>query len=309
MTSHCTAARFLIGSLCALAAAGAASAYESGNLVCRFQSKQINESSGIAASARTDDYFFTHNDSGDGPFVYAVSRAGTTLAKLRLDGAIALDWEDMARGPGKDGKPALYLGDIGDNLELRPRITVYRVPEPEVDLKRKEVSTTLAGVEAFQLQYPDGAHNCETLMVHPKSGQLLLVTKTAKGESGVYAAPVPLSTKGVNRMTRLASLGFPVVNATQAPAKRGTSTGARLTTGGDISPNGKRLVVRTYEEAFEWRLNGDSPEALKAAFARPPRYVKLPAIPSGEAICYSRKGDSLLVSTEGGSAPVNELRR
>ena len=215
----------------------------------------------------------------------------------------------MARGPGKDGQPALYVGDIGDNLEFRQRITLYRVPEPKIDPKRTGVATTLIGVEKFQLQYEDGPHNAETLMVHPKTGQVLIVTKSP-GECGVYAAPNPLSTQGINRLTRLVTLQFPIRSTKDAPPGFPTDRrGAKVTTGGDISPNGKRLVVRTYEDAYEWSLSGGSRDELKAALARPPRYVQLPNISSGEAICYSRTGNSLLVCEEGRNAPIYELRR
>lgn len=309
MKLHFRTAQMLLASLLALGMAGAALAYQPGKIICRFEDKQIDESSGLAASARTDDYFFTHNDSGDGPFVYAISRNGVTLASLRLRGAVALDWEDMARGPGKDGSPALYLGDIGDNLEFRQRITLYRVPEPKIDLRRTGVETTLIGVEKFQLQYEDGPHNAETLMVHPKTGQVLIVTK-AEGACGVYAAPTTLSTKGINRLTRLATLEFPIKNATDVPAGYPSRvTGAKTTTGGAFSPDGKRLVIRTYEDAFEWRLEGSTRDEINTALARAPRHITVPAVSSGEAICYSRTGNSLLVSEEGRNAAVYELRR
>lgn len=293
----------------AFGAAGTAVAYQPGKILCRFQDKQIDESSGLSTSARTDDYFFTHNDSGDGPFIYAINRSGATLATLRLRGAVALDWEDMARGPGKDGSPALYVGDIGDNLEFRQRITLYRVPEPKIDTKRTGLETTLISVEKFQLQYEDGPHNAETLLVHPKTGQVFIITKSP-GECGIYAAPTNLSTKENNQLRRLAKFQFPIRTAKNAPGGfPPNAPGAKTTTGGDISPDGKRLVVRTYTDAYEWQLNGSTQLDMQAAVSRPPRHVRLPNVLAGEAICYTRKGDSLLLSEEGKGAAIYELRR
>jgi len=38
------------------------------------ENQSIKESSGIAASRRNAGIFWTHNDSGDGPFIYAFDR-------------------------------------------------------------------------------------------------------------------------------------------------------------------------------------------------------------------------------------------
>src|SRR5262245_52674772 len=95
------------------------------------ENQDIKESSGIAASRRNADIFWTHNDSGDGPFIYAFDRQGKHRGVWRVAGAKAIDWEDMAVGPGpRRGQSYLYLGDIGDNSRKRDQITVYRVAEP-----------------------------------------------------------------------------------------------------------------------------------------------------------------------------------
>src|SRR5205085_3101689 len=93
---------------------------------------QITESSGVAASARRDDVLFTHNDSGDSARFFAVDRQGCTIGVFTAPGVDAVDWEDMARGPGPDGAPALFLADIGDNGLGRGEIAVHRFLEPEV---------------------------------------------------------------------------------------------------------------------------------------------------------------------------------
>ncbi|MGV3721407.1 MAG: hypothetical protein ACO1SX_10910, partial [Actinomycetota bacterium] len=92
-----------------------ARAASNAQLLCRFQDAAINESSGLAASSRSNEYFFTHNDSGDDARFFAVDRRGRTLATFRVAGADNEDWEDMARGRDAAGRPVLLLGDIGDN--------------------------------------------------------------------------------------------------------------------------------------------------------------------------------------------------
>src|SRR5262249_9269918 len=68
--------------------------------LCNLENQSIRESSGIAASRRNAGVFWTHNDSGDGPFIYAFDRQGKHRGVWRVAGAGAVDWEDMAIGPG-----------------------------------------------------------------------------------------------------------------------------------------------------------------------------------------------------------------
>ena len=50
--------------------------------------------------------------------------------------------------------------------------------------------TTLAGVDALRLRYPDGPHNAEAMLVDPRTGDLVIITKVATGgPAGVYTAP------------------------------------------------------------------------------------------------------------------------
>src|SRR5215213_4949521 len=101
--------------------------------LAKLEDGAIDESSGVAASRRNPGLFWTHNDSGDGPFLYAFDRAGGKRGTWRVAGARAFDWEDMAAGPGPQaGQAYLYVGDIGDNDRSRREIVVYRVTEPVV---------------------------------------------------------------------------------------------------------------------------------------------------------------------------------
>ena len=56
------------------------------------------------------------------PVVTALGPDGAVLATVRLTGAplMNLDWEALAVGPGPDGEPWVHVGDVGDNLGVRP---------------------------------------------------------------------------------------------------------------------------------------------------------------------------------------------
>ena len=68
--------------------------------IATLKDRSVSESSGLAASRLTRGAYWTHNDSGDGPFLYAFDTRGDSLGVFRVAGAQARDWEDMAAGPG-----------------------------------------------------------------------------------------------------------------------------------------------------------------------------------------------------------------
>lgn len=261
----------------AAAPAEAAGGYGPARLVCGFTDPEINESSGIASTSWDDGVVWTHNDSGDSPRFFAVSRdACATVGVYRVIGGVtALDWEDMARS----GR-TLHFADIGDNGSSRASITVYDVPEPDPGTPSGTVSPSATRV----LTYPDGPHNAESLFIDPTTGRLVIVTKTPFGPSAAYR--VPQAGNGV--MEKVAEVTF-----------------AGPTTGGDASAD--RIVIRTYDSAYEWDVRpGDT---LTAVLARPPTTFALPATPQGEAIAYTRDGAGLWISSETRAGPVHLLTR
>ncbi|MDQ2686722.1 MAG: WD40 repeat domain-containing protein [Armatimonadota bacterium] len=269
------------------------------------QDPAINESSGVAASRRNPGLFWTHNDSGDGPFVYALGPHGEKRGTFRLRGVSSVtDCEDIAIGPGpQPGVPYLYLGDIGDNAHNRSQCVVWRFPEPHVT--KTETHTTQAhpvltdAPEALRFVYPDGPHDAETLLVHPKTGRVYVVTKNKSGVNGVYTFPMPLN---AGKTVTLARVG--TVKITGEPPMY-----PNLVTGGDIAPDGRRVVLRTYWSAYEYMLpTGKS--SFDAVWKTMPALIALPLQAQGEGICYTwPKGDALVLTSEGKGTTLYELRR
>jgi len=242
---------------------------------------ELTELSGMAASHAHPGIFWAHNDSGDTPRVFAFDVNGEPRGTFRLAGAQAEDWEGMAVGPGPEpGATYLYLGDIGDNFGRRPNVRVYRVREPSPGTPGE---VAIPGVEAFTLRYPAGeAHNAEAMMVDPRTGDVFIVTKSETGPAQVYRAAAPL-TAAVADMERVAELWL------DGPA-----------TGADISPDGSKIVIRTYTHAYLWeRAPGTS---IAEALQREPVQFELEFEPQGEAIAFSIEGESVLTASEGRNA-------
>ncbi len=182
---------------------------------------RITESSGLAASRVHPGVYWTHNDSDDGAFVYAVdSRSGETVATLTLRG-VGAPRDVEAISIGADGN--IYVGDIGDNLGgTWDHVWIYRFPEP-----RKLGDATVDATQ-FTVEYADGARDAEALMVHPRTGRVYIASKNEDG-GGLYEGPARLSAGGTNVFRRVGEVPW--------------------VTDGAFSPDGKELVLRSYLSA------------------------------------------------------------
>ena len=213
----------------------------------QFVSPRLRESSGVAVSRAHAGVLWTHNDSGDGPYLYATDLRGHDRGFLLVPGAEATDWEDMGLGPCPPPTRAgscVYLADTGDNLESRASVTVYAVPEPEPPTGRGDTLRTTAAPAILQLRYPDGAHDVEAIYVSPRDSALYLVSKGRSGSIGVYRVtradwPVRPGGAGVVTAARLQILDI-----------RPDAGFGRWVTGAAIRPDGRLVAIRTYGEIY-----------------------------------------------------------
>jgi hypothetical protein len=232
---------------------------------------RITEASGLAVSRRHRGIVYTHNDSGGAPAVFAIGPDGRTKATYTLAGATARDWEGMALGRDGAGRPALFIADIGDNMDgAWPYVTVYRVPEPT------RVRDQTLRATAFRLKYQDGPRNAEAVLINPRTNRLYIASKVFNGT--LYAAPARLRTSGFNVLRKVGD----------APA---------IATDGAFAPDGRTFVIRTYTAANVYAMSGSRPGKLLRA-------VSLPDQEQGESIAYALDGRSLLAGSEGAGQPV-----
>ena len=245
----------------------------------------IREASGIAASRANPGVLWVHNDSGDGPRLYALDTKGRLLGVCAVTGAKARDWEDIAVGPGPvPRQDYLYIGDIGDNLGQWPSIRVYRVREPVVGITAAFGTTATDPVETIELTYPDRARDAETLFVDPQTRDIYIVSKRELF-SKVYRAPYPQSTTSPTAMTQVAVLpwGFAVA--------------------GDVSPEGDRIIVRSPYNASLWRRPKGKP--LWHAFNGKAWGIPLVSEPQGEGISFDGHGRGYFTISEMTHPPLH----
>jgi hypothetical protein len=209
-----------------------------------------------------------------------------------VTGAELRDWEDLAVGPGPEvGASYLYIGDVGDNASALGSVTIYRVPEPTVEgavrSSTAAAPAATAPAESIELVYPDGPHDAEVVIVHPKTGDLYIVTKELV--SGVYRAVAPLDAGGVTMMERVARFSIPATLADR--------------TGGAISSDGRRVAVATYGGAFELTLP-ENAASFDAIWEQTPASIEIHAAMQLEAITYQDGDNALVLVPEGAHSPI-----
>lgn len=271
--------------------------------VAVLEDKRLNESSGLCRSSRGPGIFWTINDSGGEPCVFAIDQNGRTRAKVRVREAANFDWEDMDLGKDDQGAPCLFVADIGDNLLIRPSIQVYQFPEPPISAPGSVVDETESSVpQLWRASYPDGRHDAESLLVHPVSGRIFIITKSEKGICALYGFPQPLQSGASMILEKVADFVFPEIHREGKRPRDNCKT-----TAASFSPDGSRLVVATYSSLYEWDLSGAGP--LQEALKRPPVRLEPERVAQMEGACYDADGSTLWYSSEGLPTPLMKVSR
>ena len=243
----------------------------------------LDEISGLAASRRSENRYWVHNDSGDGPHLYAINASGSLRQTVSLSGVTPRDWEDLASGPGPNAsEPYLYVADFGDNHRVRSTITIYRIKEPAVG----SGSSSTSVYDSLTLTYPDGPHNAEALLVDPWDGSLLIVTK----EAGATAQLFSTGSFGAGSHSRTLQ-------------HRGQTNISEIATGGDVSPNGRSIIVRGYGGVHGWTRSAG--ESLWSALQGSRCSLASVGEPQGEAVAFTADGKGYLTISEKSGAAVN----
>lgn len=200
------------------------------------QHPALKESSGLAPSSRYPGVFWTHNDGGSPPFLFAMKRTGKHLGAYEVKGAGLLDWEAVTAYRGY-----LYLADTGTNGMIRTHSAVHKVEEPN-PAKR---SGYVTAVKTWYLRFPGKREDCEGFFImdghgylvgkYPAEGTVPLYRFNLADRSGsirlklVARIPTdaPISDAAVspdgNRLGLITSAGLLVIFMARNPASAGTA--------------------------------------------------------------------------------------
>lgn len=125
------------------------------------------------------------------------------------------------------------------------------------------------------MTYADGARNAEALMVHPKTGRVYIASKNEDG-GGLYEGPAKLTTGSANVFRRVGEVPW--------------------VTDGAFSPDGTRLVLRSYFSAREY--------AFEDGRLGEDRSVAAPFQRQAESVTYTADGSALMFGSEGARSDV-----
>ena len=245
--------------------------------------KGLEEISGMVASVQHKGLLWCHNDSGDEAVLYGLLPEVGIVTRLNVfveggERGTAVDWEDVAYDANKR---ILHVADIGDNNAVRPYVTIYSFDEPtESKLASKDAVDVRA--RRRNLVYPDGPRDAETLLCDPRDGTLYIVSKREKR----------------NRLYRVPETGDTLIFEHDFSFFSAT--------GGDVSVDGRHVLIRTYLFVFHWFLPPQI--SLAEATKVSPDTVRYEPEPQGEAVAFRADGSGYYSTSErengGDAAPL-----
>jgi hypothetical protein len=249
-------------------------------LRCPLDDPRLAELSGLVADGGG---LWAMADGGRRVQVHRLDPNGCGVVDTRTADIDPVDPEDLARGA--DG--TLWVGDIGDNGLRRDTVAVIEIP---VD----------GPARLHRLTYPDGPHDAEALLVDA-AGRPIVVAKDA-GPAGVYRTEAPPDGVGPTPLLRVGQVTLPPSDTVGGPL---AGLGSRLVTGAAASADGRVVALRSYTDAWLYRVPADG-DLVAALTGRPVR-VPLPGEPQGEAITFEPSGTLVSGSETRGGAP-GEIR-
>jgi hypothetical protein len=257
-----------------------------GEEVCTITDWRLQELSGLVAL--DDGTFVVINDGGqawEAQPIFFLDQQCQVVDQIPFHET--RDPEDLAydRASG-----VLWVGDTGDNTAAG---TGGGLPRETVALWRVDLNGDRTPV-IHRFAYPDGPHDAEALILDG-DGTPIIVIKTV-GAAGLYRPAAPMVPNNPpEQAVPLERIGEFTPPDTGAEHSFGRI--ARLViTGGANAPDGSRVVLRTYTDAFEFDVtDGDVVGAITSGT---PRITPLRGEPQGEAITYSPDGQYFLTVSE-----------
>ncbi|MFG1888335.1 hypothetical protein ACGFIR_10760 [Micromonospora sp. NPDC049051] len=263
---------------------------------CTVTDERLRELSGLVA---TKSGYIVINDGTEVEsrkrVFFLDTKCGISKEPVRYSGQGPFDTEDLALSP--DGA-TLWIADTGDNVtsrERRERVALWSMP---VDGSKRPV--------LHRLSYPEGKpHDAEALLIGD-DGNPLIITKVMSGKAQIFT-PAEKMKSGDTPAVPMKKVGEISLPKTDTENRLG-APGRVAITGAARSPDGSRVVLRTYADAFEYDVaDGNVAAALTGG---KPRVTAL-ADPFGEAISYSPDGKTFLTVSDGGQldddAPIDIL--
>jgi len=268
--------------LIAMAPAGAppAAAAGAGRVVCTVTDHRVIGLSGLIVTGTGFIGISDSNIDKSKIRIWYLNRACHVVRSIGYP-TPAYDPEDVALG--RDG--TLYVADIGDNDSQRSSIAIWKL-RPGSD--RPEI---------FRYRYPDRAHDAEAILLDAHDSPIVVTKDPGAGE--IFTSGGPPDPTG--HPVPLRRVGTFDPTPTGTPNGLGI-LGALVVTGGANSPDRRLVALRTYADAYVWRVVDDDVVATLTR-TRPVR-IPLPGEPQGESIAFDATGTHIYTVSDRETQPV-----
>ena len=267
---------------------------------------QLVENSAAALSHTQPGVWFTVNDSGNDPWLFALDTTGADRGVWRVAGASNVDWESVSVGPcsapgARDTArttpgDCVYIGDTGDNSAKRPSRVVYRVAEPNAARAGFIGDVTQ---QSLIYTYADGPHDVEAMYVAPNADLYFITKRELRDASGrrrpalVFRLPADAWARGVPAIAQVVD-SLPIVPG---------SAPLRTITDASLSPDARYLAVRTYAQVYVFATDAVTGRVLGDV---PPTVCNTMGIGEwgGEGVTWFGRTTTLLMTAEGRESPM-----
>jgi hypothetical protein len=201
---------------------------------------ELHESSALV---KYENLFISLNDSGNENALYVFNEKGAILNKCTIKNATNVDWEALVY----DGDSMLYIGDIGNNENLRTDLKIYGVPILDViaDSVTQAITVTFSYPDQRQFPPADDSlyYDAETLIF--RNDSLFIFTKNRTVPFNGIIKVYGLSTDSVSQVPKR----YPDINLEPSSWIEDSATDGVMC--------GEKLFLLTYSKVyvFDW-VNG-----------------------------------------------------
>jgi hypothetical protein len=255
-----------------------------GTTVCSFPSGDSRFTGVTGLVATSKGYDIVNDTDTSGLSIYTLNSSTCKITDSTTSySATPFDSQDLGRTP--DG--ARWIADTGNENGDRSSVALWEFP------KNSDQATE------YDLSYPSGVTdiNTKALLMGGNDTPTLV---SYGSPTRVYQPTGTLSDQQTNQLELVGTIAF---KYTDTPGGQLAQAGQKVVTGGAVSPDGKKVLLRTYTDAYEWDVKGG--DIAKSIVSGKPRRTPLPNEPGGEAISFSADGSSYVTVSDSSTSATD----